>query len=362
MATAITMGRPHVWLSPPNLSRMAEIMAKAMSDADPDHAAIYRENLKQTVATLQQLHHELSLELAPFRGTSFYVFHPSFGYFAKEYGLRQAAVEVSGKSPTPKQLSALIARARQDRVRIIFVQPQFDSRSAAAVARAIDGVVEPRRPPRRGCRRQPPDHGGPDRQPHSAMTARPGHERRDRRHRDPGPVLRLRRYPDPLQRPPRYLAGRLDLHRRPNGAGKTTLIKLILGLLSPDRGTIRVFGQRPEAARQRIGYVPQYAKYDPQFPISVLDVVLMGRLGGTLRNSYSPQDRDRAMAALGQTGLTDLAVRPFASISGGQRQRTLIARALASGGDILILDEPTANIDHESELQFLDLLRGSTSG
>lgn len=134
---------PHVWLSPPNLSRMAEIMAKAMSDADPDHAAIYRENLKQTVATLQQLHHELSLELAPFRGTSFYVFHPSFGYFAKEYGLRQAAVEVSGKSPTPKQLSALIARARQDRVRIIFVQPQFDSRSAAAVARAIDGVVEP---------------------------------------------------------------------------------------------------------------------------------------------------------------------------------------------------------------------------
>jgi zinc transport system ATP-binding protein len=144
----------------------------------------------------------------------------------------------------------------------------------------------------------------------------------------------------------------------PNGGGKTTLIKLILGLLSPDRGTIRVFGQRPEAARQRIGYVPQYAKYDPQFPISVLDVVLMGRLGGTLRNSYSPQDRDRAMAALGQTGLTDLAAWPFASVSGGQRQRTLIARALASGGDILILDEPTANIDHESELQFLDLLRG----
>jgi len=143
----------------------------------------------------------------------------------------------------------------------------------------------------------------------------------------------------------------------PNGGGKTTLIKLILGLLHPDRGTIRVFGQSPAEARQRIGYVPQYANYDPQFPISVLDVVMMGRLSGTLRHRYSPQDRDQARAALGQTGLADLAARPFASISGGQRQRTLIARALASGGDILILDEPTANIDHESELQFLDLLK-----
>jgi zinc transport system substrate-binding protein len=134
---------PHVWLSPPNLIKMAEIMATAMSTADPDHAADYRKNLHQTVATLEQLHHELSLELAPFKGASFYVFHPSFGYFAREYGLRQEAVEISGKSPTPKQLSALIAKAREDRGRIIFAQPQFDSRSAAAVARAIDGVVEP---------------------------------------------------------------------------------------------------------------------------------------------------------------------------------------------------------------------------
>jgi zinc transport system substrate-binding protein len=134
---------PHVWLSPPNLIRMAEIMARAMSEADPGHAASYQDNLNQTIATLQRLHHELSMQLTPFKGSSFYVFHPSFGYFAKEYGLHQEAVEISGKSPTPKQLSALIARARQERVRIIFVQPQFDSRSATTVARAIDGVVEP---------------------------------------------------------------------------------------------------------------------------------------------------------------------------------------------------------------------------
>ena len=142
----------------------------------------------------------------------------------------------------------------------------------------------------------------------------------------------------------------------PNGGGKTTLVKLILGLLSPDRGTVKIFGREPEEARLRIGYVPQYAQYDPQFPISVRDVVCMGRLGGSMAGRYSRVDKDQAMAALARTGLSDLAGRPFASISGGQRQRTLIARALATGGEILILDEPTANIDHESEVRFFDLL------
>lgn len=142
----------------------------------------------------------------------------------------------------------------------------------------------------------------------------------------------------------------------PNGGGKTTLIKLILGLLSPNRGTIRIFGQKPKEARLRIGYVPQYAHYDPQFPISVRDVVCMGRLGGSFTGRYTKTDREKAMAALEKTGLADLAGRPFASVSGGQRQRALIARALASGGEILILDEPTANIDHESEVRFFDLL------
>ncbi len=142
----------------------------------------------------------------------------------------------------------------------------------------------------------------------------------------------------------------------PNGGGKSTLIKLIVGLLSPDSGTVRVFGERPEAARLRIGYVPQYAHYDPQFPISVFEVVCMGCLGGSFTGRYSKSDGDQVMKSLATTGIEDLANRPFSSISGGQRQRVLIARALASRGDILILDEPTANIDHESELHLFDLL------
>ncbi len=142
----------------------------------------------------------------------------------------------------------------------------------------------------------------------------------------------------------------------PNGGGKSTLIKLIVGLLQPDSGTVRIFGEKPESGRGRMGYVPQYARYDPQFPISVFEVVCMGRLGGSLTGKFSTDDKDHAMDALTEIGLSALANRPFSEISGGQRQRVLIARALASQGDILILDEPTANIDHESEQHFFDLL------
>ena len=134
---------PHVRLSPVNLGEMAKVMAEAMISADPDHAEFYRQNLQRTSDSLAQLHQRITNELAPFKGSAFYVFHPSFGYFAREYHLQQEAVEISGKSPSPKQLLALIARAKEDNVHIIFVQPQFDIKSATTVAQAIDGMVEP---------------------------------------------------------------------------------------------------------------------------------------------------------------------------------------------------------------------------
>ncbi|OGQ87393.1 MAG: ABC transporter [Deltaproteobacteria bacterium RIFOXYD12_FULL_56_24] len=142
----------------------------------------------------------------------------------------------------------------------------------------------------------------------------------------------------------------------PNGGGKTTLLKLILGLLKPDRGDIEVLRQTPEKSRLHIGYVPQYARFDPQFPITVLEVVLMGRLDRIFCGAYARQDREAAEAALAEMGLADLAGRLFAEISGGQRQRVLIARALAAEGELLILDEPTANIDAASEEHLFELL------
>jgi zinc transport system ATP-binding protein len=144
----------------------------------------------------------------------------------------------------------------------------------------------------------------------------------------------------------------------PNGGGKTTLVKLILGLLHPKSGHISVFGSPVKSVRQRIGYMPQHAHLDPRFPVRVIDVALMGRLrSGVGPAPYTKQDRRAALEALEQVGLSDLLKRTLAELSGGQQRRLLIARALASQPDLLILDEPTANLDIQIEGELFELLR-----
>ena len=138
----------------------------------------------------------------------------------------------------------------------------------------------------------------------------------------------------------------------PNGGGKTTLLKLILGLLKPASGSLEVFGRSPEEARRRIGYMPQHAQLDPQFPISVLDVVLMGQVdlcGSGLFGGFPKQAANIAKEVLAEVGLAGYAQKSFSELSGGQRQRVLIARALCSEPELLLLDEPTSNIDPRSE-------------
>jgi zinc transport system ATP-binding protein len=143
----------------------------------------------------------------------------------------------------------------------------------------------------------------------------------------------------------------------PNGSGKTTLLKLALGLLKPDAGSVTVFGQAPHRARRRLGYVPQHPRLDPLFPVSALDVALMGRLGrAPLLGRWRGADREAARAALAEVGLADRAGDHFAALSGGQKQRVLIARALAGGPDLLLLDEPTAGLDAHVEEDFYRLL------
>ena len=134
---------PHVWLAPANLRLMANNMTAALIAARPEQKALFQRNLAALDAELQALDHRLSVGLAPYRGRAFYVFHPAFGYFAAAYHLTQKAVETGGKSPSPKRLTELIRQAKADGVKVIFVQPQFDTRSAATLAQAIGGSVVP---------------------------------------------------------------------------------------------------------------------------------------------------------------------------------------------------------------------------
>lgn len=143
----------------------------------------------------------------------------------------------------------------------------------------------------------------------------------------------------------------------PNGGGKSTLLKIVLGLLTPQSGSVEVLGGRPEAARPRLGYMPQHARLDPQFPATALDVALMGRLSAAWRlGPFGRKDRDVAEACLREVGLADLRKRPYAAISGGQQKRVLIARALACEPELLLLDEPAANLDLQAEQQLYELL------
>jgi len=143
----------------------------------------------------------------------------------------------------------------------------------------------------------------------------------------------------------------------PNGGGKTTLLKLVLGLLKPDRGTVSVFGQPPGKVAHRIGYVPQNVHVNKTFPVSVLDVVLMGRLRkGNGWSHHTQQDRIAAQAALERMRIWEHRGRRIGELSGGELQRVFIARALVSGPEALFLDEAMASIDAQSRGEFYDAL------
>ena len=132
----------------------------------------------------------------------------------------------------------------------------------------------------------------------------------------------------------------------PNGGGKTTFLKAVLGLIPISSGEISVFGLPPEKARSYIGYVPQYSKFDYDFPISVMEVVLTGRLkrAGLFRR-YSAEDKKAALDALEIVGMADYKDKQIGEISGGQRQRVFIARALSNDPKFLLMDEPNTGLD-----------------
>ncbi len=144
----------------------------------------------------------------------------------------------------------------------------------------------------------------------------------------------------------------------PNGGGKSTLLKVILGLLKPDAGQVRLFGLPCQAGRHRIGYVPQHSRLRTGLPVNVLETVLLGRIPNGMKPAFCTRaDRHIAMETLHTLGMADHARRPVSRLSGGELQRVLIARALVLQPELILLDEPATHVDPQNERGLLALLR-----
>jgi len=144
----------------------------------------------------------------------------------------------------------------------------------------------------------------------------------------------------------------------PNGGGKSTLLKLILGIITTKQGSIKVLGKAPKESLRQIGYVPQNTNVNTDFPIKVIEVVLMGHVDGKRPLfGYGKDEIACAMGALTQVGMQEYAQTKIGSLSGGQRQRVMIARALCAHPQILILDEPTSSIDIKGQRKIYELLK-----
>jgi zinc transport system ATP-binding protein len=143
----------------------------------------------------------------------------------------------------------------------------------------------------------------------------------------------------------------------PNGGGKSTLLKIILGLLKPDNGWIKIFNGRNKDALEKIAYVPQYSKIDLDYPINALEVVMSGLLGNKkLGQKFSQKEKDKGLQILKNLKLLELKERAIGELSGGQRQRIMIARAIIRDPELLLLDEPTNNVDEASGRDLYDFL------
>ncbi|HOE16797.1 MAG TPA: zinc ABC transporter substrate-binding protein [Syntrophorhabdaceae bacterium] len=137
---------PHIWMDPKLVKVQARNICEALCGLDPANAKAYSGNLKAFLSDLDRIDQRIASMLAPLKGSNMYVFHPAFGYFADSYGLHQVPVEIEGKEPGARQLAGIIERAKRDRVRVIFVQPQFSTKSAETIAKAIGGAVVPINP------------------------------------------------------------------------------------------------------------------------------------------------------------------------------------------------------------------------
>ncbi len=145
----------------------------------------------------------------------------------------------------------------------------------------------------------------------------------------------------------------------PNGSGKTTLLKTIMGLVKPSSGYVRVFGKSLDEVRDQVGYVPQRQSVDWDFPVSVYDVVMMGRYRKqNLLRKMTTADKEIVLESIEKVGLSEFVHRQISQLSGGQQQRVFVARALAQKANLYLMDEPFVGVDASTEQAILALLNG----
>lgn len=132
---------PHIWMSPPNAVIMVRNMTEGLAGVDPENGALYERNAEAYIARLEQLHRDIAQGLEQVRNRTFMVYHPSFGYFAREYGLTMLPIEEEGKEPTPAGLARVISQAKEHGIKVVFASPQFNPQSAEVIAEAIGGKV-----------------------------------------------------------------------------------------------------------------------------------------------------------------------------------------------------------------------------
>lgn len=143
----------------------------------------------------------------------------------------------------------------------------------------------------------------------------------------------------------------------PNGGGKTTILKLILGLITPKKGKITVFGKSPKEARYEVGYLSQFKNVDFDFPITAYEIVLLSRVGNKITKRYSKEDKEAVKDAMKRLNIWNLKDKKLNELSGGEKQRVFVARALANEPKALILDEPMSNLDIHIQEEFYKILK-----
>jgi zinc transport system ATP-binding protein len=143
----------------------------------------------------------------------------------------------------------------------------------------------------------------------------------------------------------------------PNGGGKTTLLRIILGLIKPQKGKVSILGNPPEISRDKVGYLSQFKNIDFDFPITVFEIVLSSRMGGNIFKRYTKKDKLSTESALKTLGILDLKNKNLNELSGGEKQRVFVARALANNLKVLLLDEPMSNLDMHIQEEFYKVLK-----